>query len=236
MEFYSQSGEDYILYEFFDKKTDGIAIDIGALEGIRFSNTYIFDYFLKWKTICVEPHNYYYDLLTKNRNGEKTININEAVSNKELDEQTFFTNFRGGLSTLDKSLDKKFETFGKYFGGFEEQKTKITTLNRIIEENLNSEEKNNIDFISIDVEGTEIDVLKGFDIEKYGVKIYVIEENSNSQDLINYFESFGYCSPFNFFGNMFFSKEEDLEKLNKIRWHTNIPKPIIYPHPLDTKC
>ena len=50
----------------------------------------------------------------------------------------------------------------------------------------------NIDFLSIDTEGTEIDVMKGFDIQKWMPKIVVLENNYDDNHYLDYMESVGY--------------------------------------------
>jgi hypothetical protein len=49
-----------------------------------------------------------------------------------------------------------------------------------------------IDFISIDTEGTELDVIRGFDIDRYGVKLFVIENNYEDDNIELYMNSIGY--------------------------------------------
>lgn len=50
----------------------------------------------------------------------------------------------------------------------------------------------NIDFISIDTENTELDVLKGIDINKYNIKLFVIENNYNELKCEMYLNPYGY--------------------------------------------
>ena len=49
-----------------------------------------------------------------------------------------------------------------------------------------------IDFLSIDTEGTELDVLRGFDIERWRPKLFVIENNFNESSIKEYLSEFGY--------------------------------------------
>src|SRR4051812_34384611 len=66
---YSQEGQDrYLDSKIFRKKRDGFFIEIGAYDGIRFSNTYLFEKERGWKGICIEPIPERFDLLRKNRN------------------------------------------------------------------------------------------------------------------------------------------------------------------------
>jgi len=55
VEFYSQNGEDFLLWSLFKGRKSGFYIDIGAFDGIHLSNSY---YFEKngWDGVCVEAH------------------------------------------------------------------------------------------------------------------------------------------------------------------------------------
>lgn len=232
MNFYSQYGEDYVMFKFFKEKRNGICIDIGAMDGIRFSNSYIFSSQLNWKTICVEPHNFYFNILLSKRPEINCYKINAAVSFEEKKKSTFYSNFRGSLSTLDKNLENHFaKNYGKYFNGFKEQEIDVITINYIVEKYLKENEKNTIDFISIDVEGTEVDVLKGMDIEKYGPTVFVIEKN-NADEISDYLIKFGYFHVADTGCNGYYvKKEEDKNKIKDII-SGSIPELVKVIHPL----
>ncbi len=74
------------------------------------------------------------------------------------------------------------------FEKYEKIKIKVVTLDSILEEN-NVQE---IDFLSIDVEGTEIDVLKGFDVNRYRPKLILIEDSLVFLDKHRYLKKCGY--------------------------------------------
>jgi hypothetical protein len=67
--YYSQYGQDKFAHEkFFNNKKDGIFVDIGAHDGISYSNTYFFEKHLEWQGICIEPLPKVFEDLTTNRN------------------------------------------------------------------------------------------------------------------------------------------------------------------------
>lgn len=55
IKYYSQNGEDFLMWKLFDYIDTGFYIEVGAFDGIHFSNTYSFEK-LGWKGICIEPH------------------------------------------------------------------------------------------------------------------------------------------------------------------------------------
>ena len=66
--YYSQSGEDNFLNaNYFKNKTNGTFIELGALDGVLYSNTKFFEDTLGWSGILIAPHPYKFQELTKNR-------------------------------------------------------------------------------------------------------------------------------------------------------------------------
>jgi FkbM family methyltransferase len=149
MIFYSQANQDRWVYEVLSHKTNGFYVDIGAYDGIQTSNTYIFEKYLDWKGICIEPNATAYQNLITNRNSK---NIMCALSDYDG-----FCNFLG-----DKIIDKN------------NANTPCFTLETILTENSAPKQ---IDYISIDVEGHEYDILKNFDFGKWNIKLMTIEHN-----------------------------------------------------------
>src|SRR5665213_2394952 len=147
MNYYSQNGEDFILDLLFKNKKDGFFVEVGCIDGKRFSNTYFFE--LKgWKGICVEPHLDYYEMLKVNR--PNSIIVPSAAGEKDEEEVTFFANARGTLSSLDSTTEERWKRdFAQFFSGFVEQKISKKTLTTIFNDN----KVGNIDILSVDVEG-----------------------------------------------------------------------------------
>jgi len=86
-EFYSQNGEDFLLWGLFKCKKDGFYIEIGAFDGIHFSNSYFFEK-RGWKGVCVEAHPKYYSLCKNNRVGAVCLH-NACVEDSASSTVTF---------------------------------------------------------------------------------------------------------------------------------------------------
>lgn len=172
--YYSQHGEDYVLSCLFPKKTDGLFVEVGCIDGRCFSNTLHFEE-LGWKGICIEAHNDYIQMLNTNRPGSQVVHA--AVSDHDEDSVDFFANSRGSLSSLDESKKVDFEPYGQYFTGFEVQKVPMRTLTSILDE-CGCVPGSPIDFISLDIEGHEVQALEGLDFERYKPTVFVIESDS----------------------------------------------------------
>ena len=167
--YYSQHGEDFLVNKIFGNKKNGYYVEIGCLDGIEFSNTY---YFEKngWKGTCIEAHNDFIVPLRKNRPNASVVHC--AVGEADKKSVTFYANKIGSLSTVDKSEEERWKTnYKQYFSGFEEQKVPMRTLTSIFDEL----KLGFIDFVSLDIEGYEVNALKGLDFIKYRPAIFVIE-------------------------------------------------------------
>ena len=92
------------------------------------------------------------------------FNCKVAISNKKEESDLFFFHNRAAKNTLNKINGK---------GAKLVKKIKTDTLDNIIKQSKLSIKE--IDFLSIDVEGSELEVLKGFNIKKYNPKVVVLE-------------------------------------------------------------
>lgn len=225
--YYSQHGEDFILDQMFDGKARGFFVEVGCIDGRRFSNSLAFEE-RGWQGLCVEAHKDYIELLKQNR--PNSIVCHCAVSERERESATFYANARASLSTLDKSREKYFrKNFGKYFSGFREQTVSIRTLESIFRE-YNVKE---VDFVSIDIEGHEVEALKGMNFEQVRPQVFVIESESaaHENELDEILFSHGYHKSISLGQNIFYVQDPDLERrivnqrFNVVLKHTQ--------HPLD---
>ena len=207
---YGQHGEDCIMWEFFKQKSDGFFVDVGAFDGIYLSNSYAFEK-LGWQGICVEPYPEYFERCQKNRQGTICINAS-CVGSDDIKETSFYTEPLGLFSGIDVNLKKVKDAYNyrdMQFEGMEEIRVAAYTLNQIFETHLESGTK--IDFISIDVEGTELDVLQGLDFERFAPRLFVIEANDNDSLnlLIQFMANKGYHLARKLGVNYFFAATDD---------------------------
>jgi FkbM family methyltransferase len=204
MKFYGQHGEDAIAWKAFEKDKElGMYIDIGAMDGLRFSNTYAFE-LAGWQGMCVEAHPYYYEIAKRNR--PKAIVIHAAVSDTDNATVNFNANRYGSFSTLDKSLEGYFKSYGFVFNGFETIQVPQKTIRTLLREN----GVQKVDFVSIDIEGTELSALRGIGIETCMPRVIVVEAfNTPRHKLIaDYLCQFGYTTTRIVGNNYFFTHRE----------------------------
>jgi len=219
--FYSQHGEDCLLWNFFDQQPTGYFVDVGAFDGRYVSNTYAFE-LMGWKGICIEPHPVSYDILSSLRSA---ICLNVAcVADETTKSVTLFMEKLGFLSGLleDRQDDvkRRYEKRGLEFDGFETVSVPATTLNNILSEHLPRGAAAEISFLSLDVEGTELDVLRGLDLNTYRPRVLLIETNSapEREALSAYLAAYGYVFARRLEVNSLYVRDpRDVERLRSIQ-------------------
>ena len=145
----------------FREKNKGVFIDIGCHHPMINNNTYPL-YKRGWNGINIDID--YSAIDSFNFLRSKDTNIEIAVSDTIGNSDLFFYHNRAAKNTLskEKGLDAK-----------QIRSIKTTTLNKIIQESIYKDQK--INFLTIDVEGFELNVLRGFDFKKYKPELVVLE-------------------------------------------------------------
>jgi FkbM family methyltransferase len=154
----SQVFQDLFAYFFSNCKKRGVFIEIGGGNGVDLSNTYILEKMFKWTGVVCEPDNRLHtNILSKRKCFLETAPITNS-SNK-----IFYFNDKGTYNSYTSST---YNSSAK--------KLKSLSLNNLIKK---YQLTKNIDYISIDTEGNELDIIKNFNFNKYNVKIFTIEHN-----------------------------------------------------------
>ena len=158
---YSNWGIDMMADFIFREKNKGVFIDIGCHHPMINNNTYPL-YKRGWNGINIDID--YSAIDSFNFLRSKDTNIEIAVSDNVGNSDLFFYHNRAAKNTLskEKGLDAK-----------QIRSIKTTTLNKIIQESIYKDQK--INFLTIDVEGFELNVLRGFDFKKYKPELVVVE-------------------------------------------------------------
>ncbi len=169
--FSSQSGQDKIIKNsFFRSKKNGFFVEIGAFDGVMGSNCLYFEKIMNWDGIAIEPSKKQFEKLSKNRSCKV---LNEAISSTEKEVE--FIEVIDGLTQMsgidDENYSAKLIIENNKKTKFNKNKIKTSTFDK----NILTKE---IDYLSIDIEGTELDVLKSINFQEYIIKVISVENNN----------------------------------------------------------
>lgn len=172
---------------YWKDKKDGYFIDIGASDGINLSNSQYLER-LGWNGICIEPIPEVFNILKLHR---KCDLLNLAITEEEKIYKFLYVKGRRDnnyqmdmLSGIEEYYtEKRMERINTEIQRHGGEKIYIDVqgkrFNDIITET-------NIDFVSIDVEGAELPIIKSIDFDKYNIFAFAIENNPNANQNIEH--------------------------------------------------
>ncbi len=160
---YSQCAEDVSIRRFFPKGYRGFFVDVGCFHPKKYNNTWRL-YKKGWRGINVDIDSIKIEGFNIVRPHD--TNINCAVANTE-GEVSYFAN---GFYSLSISLDKNFT---ERKSGYISKTTRCAKLTSLIDETRHKDRE--IDFLRVDAEGHDIEVLKSLDFDRYNPKLIAVE-------------------------------------------------------------
>jgi FkbM family methyltransferase len=166
----SQIGQESEVIKFYNNKENGFFIEIGASDGLTLSNTYLLETKYKWKGICCEPIPKNFEKLVINR--PNSICYKEAVYNQSGLTLTFhIANSYDLLSGIAEHIDRHKPAVDADKTVIEVQT--ISLLDVLDKANAPSF----IEYMSLDTEGSELEIIRNFDFGKYTFGLIDIEHN-----------------------------------------------------------
>ena len=177
----SQFGEEKFILSFFDKEYKGKFLDIGCFHPTRHNNTYQM-YKNGWHGINIDLNPLTIDLFNFAR--KKDININAAISDNEENKTLYFLDELNTQNTLESN---HLSFLKNHHNIKEEEISKQKIRTRRLDKILDSYNFNDIDFMNIDVEGHELNILNSIDFFKYKIKFICIEmiDHNDHAKIIN---------------------------------------------------
>lgn len=188
---YSQAGEDYNIRNIFREKKNGFYVDIGAFHPLNVSNTCYFYTFENWRGINIDPNPESIKIFNKFRKRDINLNLGIGKNYGELD--YYILDYTSSMNTFNKKI---LEEEGQMGDIKEILKIPVMPLEFVLDKYLPIGQE--IDFLNIDTEGMEIEVLQSNNWKRYRPKLVVIEtELSNLKDIFyinvsEYLINFGY--------------------------------------------
>ncbi|MBR8827338.1 MAG: FkbM family methyltransferase [Gomphosphaeria aponina SAG 52.96 = DSM 107014] len=187
--YYSKDRQDVFLAKYvFPHLNNGFFVEIGAANGIIASNTYYFEKEKNWQGILIEPRKKTFMALKNNR---KSICINCAIAKEE--EKALFLE-ASILSGLVREYEKKhIQMIERRFIDRESEIQVYYVQLRNFMSILSEYKINEINLLSIDTEGGELEILKSINYDKIKIEVIIAEDNYNDlKDLNSFLESKGF--------------------------------------------
>jgi FkbM family methyltransferase len=173
---FSQYGEDKIVLEFFGGKKDGFFVEVGACEPEFLSQTVLLER-IGWRGILIEPQSECCIRLREKRPGSLVFQV-ACGAPEQRGKAVLKLDARGSRLIGPDDVGKS-----------EQEEVQVMTLDDILKQASSPQ----IDFVSIDVEGLELDVLRGFDLTKSPPRLIIIEDNwKNRLKVYSYLKKQGY--------------------------------------------
>jgi hypothetical protein len=165
---FSQEGEDLVLARMFGHRPDGFYVDVGAHHPTRFSNTYHF-YLRGWCGINIDPRTGFAEAFARAR--PRDINLNWAIGSPP-GERTYYEFNEPALNTFDPDRAAALDGTNGY--RITNQRTvTMRPMGTVLREHLPPGRR--ITFLTVDVEGLDLPVLRSNDWDLYRPEAIVAE-------------------------------------------------------------
>jgi FkbM family methyltransferase len=186
-EYFSQFGQDqYLNRHIFKDRRDGVFVDVGAYDGVSGSNTFFFEKFLGWTGLCIEPDPALFARLTAVRSCPC---VQTCIADK--DGTARFLRVVDGL-TMMGGLVGHYDSAVRMMVTERSQTQLVDVATQRLETVLTQYGIAEIDYLSLDTEGSELAILKAFDLSRYDLRALSVEDNKTSDDVRDYLERHGY--------------------------------------------
>ena len=167
----SQLRQDLFVLSELEFKENGYFVDFGATNGCDISNSYLLETKFNWKGILAEPSKLWHSELKKNRK----VNINTDCLWSETGKELIFNEVDDGeLSTIDE-FSSSDQHKNRRLNGRQYKVNTISLKDLLIK----YDAPKLIDYLSIDTEGSEFEILKNFDFDNFKFRVITCEHNYN---------------------------------------------------------
>lgn len=181
---FSSNQQDYYLYTRHFKyiRRPGVYFDIASNHPIAVSNTFFFDRCLGWKGICFEANDVYFEPLFSERSCVLVPTCISKTDGQIVDFRPYGQ--RGGVLGENYKFSDSFKNARNNIS----KSLKCTTVSKVTERFA----VNMIDYLSLDVEGHELEVLMGIDWERTNVGVITVERGPRFANISSYLGSKGF--------------------------------------------
>jgi FkbM family methyltransferase len=179
IEFRSQFGEDLWLYNLFDGRTDGFYVECGAFDGYTHSISYAFEA-LGWTGLLVEPIPERFEACRARRPASTVVHA--ALSRRGSRGQATFAHLLSAVRHYETSSYLPGDAQRRRFRRPPKLPVRHVSVPLTTMDDLLASHAGPIDFVVLDVEGAEMDVLDGFDLDRFRPRAMLIEDHAMGRD------------------------------------------------------
>jgi len=176
----SETVEKDLVWEFFGRKRDGYFVEVGANDPVAGSQTWLLEQ-NGWRGVLVEPQAGLCEKLRQARPRSKVAQVACSAPGSAGEADLVLTEHDGNAT-----LRPQRDSHGIKFTGVE--RVHITTLDAVLQ----TAGAPRIDFLSLDVEGHELEVMRGFDFNKYRPALILIEDGVRDLSKHRFLKRCGY--------------------------------------------
>ena len=171
----SQLGQDLWVLEQLDWKKGGFFVEFGATDGVLLSNTWLLEKYFNWQGICAEPNPKFFKQLKRNRSCHLSSACVHRVSGDKM--KFVLADAFGGL--VDHARDDQHSAKrAAYEESGEVMEVETISLMSLLDQ---YNAPRIIDYLSVDTEGSEFQILEGIDWARYQFRCITVEHNYTAQ-------------------------------------------------------
>ncbi|MCP5074359.1 MAG: FkbM family methyltransferase [Rhodobacteraceae bacterium] len=186
--YFSQAGQDRFVDQLLGQKTGGIFVDIGGYDGVTGSNTLFFEMIRGWSGILVEPSPTQLAAAQKCRRcpclGYAAAGEPGSANFMEITEG--YTQMSGFLDSYDRDL------LARVRGDARHQEVIHKLDKKPLGDILEEQKLVRVDFLSLDVEGGELDILRNFAFGDFEIEFWSVENNTQNSEIPELMRANGY--------------------------------------------
>jgi len=191
--YYSQCGQDQLIDELLGHKRNGVFVDVGAADGETNSNTLFFEASRDWHGILIEPH----PAAAKACHARRSSPVVEcAILSRSDNYLTEFRAIAGEYSQMSYAIDRadrlNIDRIAKYAEKSPLEESIIMVQVCPLQALLDKFSLHHIDYLSIDTEGADLDVLQTIDWTRTTATVISTEKQANSIPIDCFLASIGY--------------------------------------------
>jgi FkbM family methyltransferase len=161
--------QDVLALLMCNERREGYFVEVGVGSGIHISNTFMLEDHFSWRGLLVEPNRAFHESI---RSCRKAQLIESAAFSESGIELNFEATKVGEYSGLSKTIQRRGTSDAQ--STLQTYLVKTSTLNEIL---TSANAPSEIDYMSIDTEGSEFEILLGLDLSKWKIRLFTIEHN-----------------------------------------------------------